>query len=35
MAKNVFYEDAINALLNMELPALIVDNKLNVVDTRR
>ena len=31
--ENVFYEDAINALLNMELPALIVDNKLNVVDT--
>lgn len=31
--ENVFYEDAINALLNMELPALIVDNELNVVDT--
>ena len=31
--ENVFYEDAINALLNMELPALIVDNKLNVADT--
>lgn len=31
--ENVFYEDAINALLNMELPALIIDNELNVVDT--
>lgn len=31
--ENVFYEDAINALLNMELPALIVDNELNAVDT--
>ena len=29
--ENVFYEDAINALLNMELPALIVDNKMNVI----
>ena len=33
--ENVFYEDAINALLNMELPALIVDNKLNVVVTMK
>ena len=33
--ENVFYEDAINALLNMELPALIVDNEMNVVDTRK
>lgn len=31
--ENVFYEDAINALLNLELPALIVDAELNIVDT--
>lgn len=31
--ENVFYEDAINALLNVELPALIVDAELEIVDT--
>ncbi len=31
--EGVFYEDAINALLNNELPALIVEQSLDIVDT--
>ena len=30
--ENVFYEDAINAVLNVELPALLVESALDLVD---